>query len=151
MSHWNVVKGILKYLRNTKDMDLVYGGNEEDLSIKGYVDASFDNDPDDSKSQTGYVFMLNGGAVSWKSCKQDVVDQSIMESEYMAASKAASEGVQQCKFVIELGVFSSMGDPVDILCDNTAAIANTKDLRNHSVVKHILQHYHVIRDYVKDG
>jgi hypothetical protein len=54
-------------------MVLVYGGNEEELSIKGYVDASFDTDPDDSKSQTGYVFMLNGGAVSWKSYKQDLV------------------------------------------------------------------------------
>jgi hypothetical protein len=44
-----------------------------------------------------------------------------------------------------------MGDPVDILCDNTTTIANTKELRAHSVVKHILQHYHVIRDYVRDG
>jgi hypothetical protein len=59
-SHWKVVKGILKYLKNTKDMVLVYGGSEEELSIKGYVDASFDTDPDDSKSQTGYVLMLNG-------------------------------------------------------------------------------------------
>jgi hypothetical protein len=73
ISHWKVVKGILKYLKNTKDMVLVYGGNEEELSINGYVDASFDTDSDDSKSQTGYVFMLNGGAVSWESCKQDLV------------------------------------------------------------------------------
>jgi hypothetical protein len=50
-----------------------------------------------------------------------------------------------------LGVFPSMGDPVDILFDNTTVIANTKELSAHSVVKHILQHYHVIRDYVKDG
>jgi hypothetical protein len=151
ISQWNVVKGILKYLRNMKDMVLGYGGNEEELSIKGYVDASFDTDPDNSKSQTGYVFMLNGGTVSWESCKQDLVAQSTMESEYMVASEAANEGVRLCKFVIELGVFSSMGDLVDILCDNTAAIANTKELRAHFVVKHILQHYHVIRDYVRDG
>jgi hypothetical protein len=45
-------------------MFLVYGGCEEELAVKGYVDASFDIDPDDSKSQTGYVFMVNGGAVS---------------------------------------------------------------------------------------
>jgi hypothetical protein len=44
-----------------------------------------------------------------------------------------------------------MGDPVEILCDNMAAIANTKDLRAHSIVKHILQHYHANRDYVRDG
>jgi hypothetical protein len=146
-----VVKAILKYLRNRKDMVLVYGGNEEELSIKGYVDASFDTDPDDSKSQTGYVFMLNGGAVSWESCKQDLVAQSTMESEYMASLEAANEGFRLRQFVIELGVFPSMSDPMDILCDNTAAIANTKELRAHSIVKHILQHYLVIRDYVKDG
>jgi hypothetical protein len=69
----------------------------------------------------------------------------------MAASEAASEGVWLRKFVIKLGVFPSIDDLLNILCDNTAAIANTKDLRDHSVVKHILQHYHVIRDYVKDG
>ena len=60
----SVVKNILKYLRRTKDMFLVYGGDKE-LVVNGYVDASFDTDPDDSKSQTGYVFTLNGGAVSW--------------------------------------------------------------------------------------
>jgi hypothetical protein len=73
-----------------------------------------------------------------------------MDSEYMAASEAANEGVQLRKFIIELGVFPSMGDPVDILCENTTAIANTKELRAHSIVKHIQQHYHVIRDYVRD-
>jgi hypothetical protein len=151
MSHWNAVKNILKYLRNTKYMVLVYGGCEEELSVKGYVDASFDTDPDDSKSQNGYVFMVNGGAVSWRSCKQELVAQSTMESEYMAATDAASKGVWLRKFVIELGVFFGMGDHVDIFCDNMAAIANTKELRAHSVVKHILQHYHIIREYVKDG
>ena len=44
-------------------MFLVYGGDEQ-LVVKGYVDASIDTDKDDSKSQTGYVYILNGGAVS---------------------------------------------------------------------------------------
>ena len=52
MDHWTAVKNILKYLKRTKEMFLVYGGDEE-LAVKGYVDASFDTDPDDSKSQTG--------------------------------------------------------------------------------------------------
>ena len=56
--HWTAVKNILKYLKRTKEMFLVYGGDEE-LVGKGYVDASFDTDLDDSKSQTGYVYMLN--------------------------------------------------------------------------------------------
>ena len=64
VDHWTAVKNILKYLKRTKDMFLVYGSDKE-LIVKGYVDASFDTDPDDSKSQTGYVFTLNSGAVSW--------------------------------------------------------------------------------------
>jgi hypothetical protein len=63
VDHWTAVKNILKYLKRTKDMFLIYGGAEE-LVVKGYVDASFDTDPDDSKSQTGYVYILHGGAVS---------------------------------------------------------------------------------------
>ena len=95
--------------------------------------------------------MLNGGAVSWQSYKQGTVAQSTMEAEYMAASDAANEAVWLRKFVIELGVFPSAQDPVDILCDNTGAIANAKEPRSHSTAKHILRRYHVIRDYVKDG
>ena len=90
--HWTAVKNILKYLKRTKDMFLVYGGDKE-LIVNGYVDASFDTDPDDSKSQTGYVFTLNGGAVSWCSSKQSVVAGSTCEAEYIAASEAANEGV----------------------------------------------------------
>ena len=77
VDHWTVVKNILKYLKRTRDMFLVYGGDKE-LVINGYVDASFETDPDDSKSQTGYVFILNG-AVSWCISKQSVVVGSTCE------------------------------------------------------------------------
>ncbi|GKC87913.1 retrotransposon protein, putative, ty1-copia subclass [Tanacetum coccineum] len=62
--HWTAVKNTLKYLKNTKDMFLVYGGNPEaELRVDCYCDAVFETDRDDTKSQTGYVFILNGGAV----------------------------------------------------------------------------------------
>jgi hypothetical protein len=62
-SHWTLVKNILKYLRRTKDVFLIYGG-EEELVVNGYTDASFQTDMDDSQSQSGFVFTINGGAVS---------------------------------------------------------------------------------------
>ena len=37
--HWVAVKNILKYLRRTKDLFLVYG--EGDLQVNGYTNASF--------------------------------------------------------------------------------------------------------------
>ena len=73
-------------------MFLVYGG-EEELVAKCYVDASFETDPDDSKSQSGYIFLMNGGAVSWRSSKQPVVAGSTTEAEYVAASEAGQEAV----------------------------------------------------------
>ncbi|KAL4280301.1 hypothetical protein GQ457_03G018780 [Hibiscus cannabinus] len=66
--HCVAVKNILNYLRRTKDVFLVYVG-EEELSIKGYTDASFQMEKDDSQSQSGFVFCLNGCVVSWKSSK----------------------------------------------------------------------------------
>ena len=71
-------------------MFLVYGGDKE-IVVNGYVDASFDTDPDDSNLQTGYVFLLTGGAVSWCSSKQSVVAEYTCEAEYIAASEAANE------------------------------------------------------------
>jgi hypothetical protein len=62
-AHWIIVKNILKYLRGIKEAFLVFGG-EEELIVKGYSNASFQTDADDSKSQSGFVFYLNGRAVS---------------------------------------------------------------------------------------
>ncbi|WVZ97628.1 hypothetical protein U9M48_043146 [Paspalum notatum var. saurae] len=115
--HWIVVKNILKYLRRSKDAFLVFGG-EEELVVKGYTGASFQTDKDRSRSQAGFVFCLNGGAVSWKSFKQDTVADSATEAEYIAASEAAKEAVWIRKFVSELGVILSASSPLDLYCDN---------------------------------
>ncbi|GJS75529.1 hypothetical protein Tco_0725410 [Tanacetum coccineum] len=73
-------KTIKRYLRNTKDMFLVYGGNPStELRVECYCDAGFETDRDDTKSQTGYVFVLNGGAVDWKSSKQSTTAMSAIE------------------------------------------------------------------------
>ncbi|GJU65077.1 putative ribonuclease H-like domain-containing protein [Tanacetum coccineum] len=57
----------------------------------GFCDASWQCDKDDTKSQTGYVFVVNGGAVDWKSKKQTTIAMSAAQAEYMAASEAAME------------------------------------------------------------
>jgi hypothetical protein len=69
------------------------------------------------------VFCLNGGAVSWKSSKQDAVADSTMEVEYIVASEATKEVVCIRNFVSKLGVVPSMSSPTDLYCDNSGAIA----------------------------
>src|SRR3989337_2512868 len=149
VDHWTMVKNILKYLKRTKDMFLIYGDDEE-LVVKGYVDASFNTYPNDSKSQTRYVFILNGGAVSWCSSQQSVMTGSSCEVEYIAASEEGHEGVWMKEFISDLGVIPSASGPMTIFCDNTGAIAIAKEPRFHKRTKHIKRHYS-IRDYVKDG
>ncbi|KAK1645139.1 hypothetical protein QYE76_062944 [Lolium multiflorum] len=150
MEHWTAVKNILKYLKRTKDMFLCYGGDQE-LVVNGYTDASWNTDPDDSKSQSGYVFILNGAAVSWASSKQCTVAKSSTESEYIAASEASSEAVWMKRFIVELGVVPSALDPLIIYCDNMGAIANAQEPRSHKRLKHIKLRYHSIREYIEDG
>ena len=147
LQHWIAVKNILKYLRRTKDTFLVFGG-ESELRVKSYTDASFQTDPDDFKSQSGFVYILNGGAISWKSSKQDTVADSTTEAEYIAASEAAKEGCWIKKFVEELGVVSTIVDPIELYCDNNGAIAQAKEPRSHQRSKHVLRRYHLIREIV---
>ncbi|GJZ82559.1 retrotransposon protein, putative, ty1-copia subclass [Tanacetum coccineum] len=66
------------------------------------------SDKDDTKSQTGYVFVVNGGAVDWKSKKQTTIAMSATQAEYMAASEAVMEAVWIRKFVGDLGVMPSI-------------------------------------------
>lgn len=132
-------------------MFLIYGGKEDELSVRCYTDASFQTDRDDSRSQSGYVFTLNGGAITWRSSKQSVVAQSTTESEYIAASDAAKEAAWMKKFITDLNVVPSIRKPIEILCDNTGAIAHAKEPRSHHRSKHILRQFHYIREVVERG
>lgn len=144
------MKNILKYLRRTKESFLVYGCDEE-LVVNGYTDVSFQTNKDDYRLQYGFVFILNGGAVSWKSSKQETVADSTTEAEYIAASEAAKEGVWIRNFIVELGVVPSALSPMDLYCDKNGAIAQAKEPRSHQKSKHILKRYHRIRKLVDRG
>jgi hypothetical protein len=77
-------------LEKTKDMFLIYDDDSE-LVVSDYTDASFQTDRDDMMSQSGYVFILNGGTVSWKSSKQETTTDSTTETEYIVASEVDKE------------------------------------------------------------
>lgn len=149
-AHWTAVKNVLKYLRNTKDKLLVYGG-ENELRVSGYCDASFQTDRDNSRSQTGWVFLINGGSVSWNSSKQDTVADSTCESEYIAASEAAKEAIWIKNFLEDLGVVPSIQDQIEIFCDNEGAVALTKEPKDHGKSRHIDRKYHFVRHKVAEG
>ena len=91
------------------------------------------------------VFVMNGGAVSWKSSKQDMVASASTEAEYIAASEAAKEAVWIRNFLIALGVVQGASNPMDVYCDNNGAIAQAKEPRQHHKNKHIRMCYQVMQ------
>ncbi|KAE8686521.1 Protein STRUBBELIG-RECEPTOR FAMILY 1 [Hibiscus syriacus] len=99
--HWNTVKRIMRYIKGTSNVALCYGGSN--LLINGYVDSDYAGDLDKSKSTTGYVFKIAGGAVSWVSKLQSVVATSTTEAEYVSATQASKEAIWLKMLLEELG------------------------------------------------
>ncbi|GKA20102.1 retrotransposon protein, putative, ty1-copia subclass [Tanacetum coccineum] len=150
--HWTTVKNILKYLRNTKDMFLVYGGDtKRELRVSCYTDAVYLTDADDMKSQTGYAFILNGGVIDWKSTKQSIFATSSTDAEYIAAFDASKEAVWIRKFISELCVVPTIEEPIIMYCDNTGAIAIAKDHGVTKGVRHFRAKVYCLRETIEMG
>nr|GFB26384.1 putative retrotransposon protein [Tanacetum cinerariifolium] len=150
--HWTTVKNILKYLRNTKDMFLVYEGDfKRELGVSCYTDAGYLTDADDLKSQIRYVSVLNGGAVDWKSAKQSIFATSSAEAKYIAAFDASKEAVWVRKFISGLGVVPTIEEPISMYCDNTGAIAIANESRITKGARHFHAKVHYLQEIIEFG
>ncbi|CAH1415477.1 unnamed protein product [Lactuca virosa] len=112
---------------------------------------NFQTDRDNFRSQSGWVFTLNGGAITWKSSKQETVADSTCESEYIAASEAAKETIWLRNFIGDLGVVPAIKEPMEIFCDSNSAVALAKEPRDHGRSRHIDRKYHFIRHKIEEG
>nr|GEY01038.1 hypothetical protein [Tanacetum cinerariifolium] len=110
------------YLNEEVYMEQNEGNMKRELKISCYTDAGYLTDVDDMKSQTGYVFVLNGGTVDWKSTKQSIFATSSTDAEYIAAFDASKEAVWIRKFISRLGVVPTIKKPINMYYDNTEAI-----------------------------
>jgi hypothetical protein len=99
--HWEVVKWILRYLRDTATHALCFGGSY--TVLQGYVDSDMTGDKDSRRSTTWYVFIIGGTTVSWILKLQNLVALSTSEAEYVDATKASKEMIWLQRFMEELG------------------------------------------------
>ena len=99
---------------------------------------------DSRKSTSGNVFTLGGEAIVWRSINQTCVVDSTMEAKYVAACEAAKEAVWLRNFLKDLAVVPAIEMPLTMFCDNSGAVANSKEPRSHKKAKHIEQKYHLI-------
>nr|GFA00771.1 retrotransposon protein, putative, Ty1-copia subclass [Tanacetum cinerariifolium] len=150
--HWTIVKNILEYLRNTKDMFLVYRGDiKRELRVSCYTDTRYLTDADDLKSQTGYMFVLNGGDVDWKSAKQSIFATSFAEAKYIAAFDASKEAVWVKKFISGLGVVLTIKEPISMYYDNTGAITIANESGITKGARHFRTKVHYLREVIEYG
>ena len=144
--HWSAAKRILKFLMTTREIALVYDGKKPGDLI-GFADASWASDEDTRRSTTGYVFMLCGAAVSWRSQRQPTVAGSSTEAEYMGLYFATQEMVWLRRLLKDLKMLKD--EPTTVYQDNQGAIAIAKNPVFNSRTKHVDTKYHFSRERVE--
>ncbi|GKD99571.1 retrotransposon protein, putative, ty1-copia subclass, partial [Tanacetum coccineum] len=106
---------------------------------------------DDTKSQTGYVFIFNGGTVDWKSSKQSTTAMSAIEAKYIAASEAAMEAVWIRKFISGLGIVPTINKPIRMFCDNSVALHFANESGVQKGTRHYHRRYHYVHEWIVLG
>lgn len=156
--HWEAAMRVLRYLKGTAHLGLIYRGQPADPSAALVLgpcssDASWAGDVDDRRSRTGVVSKIGSihgsTAVSWTSKKQSVVALSSAEAEYMAAGEGVREIIWLRQLLKELG--RPQTSSTILLVDNQSAISiATNDVSNNRS-KHIDMRHHFIREHVASG
>lgn len=144
--HWTAVKRIFRYIKGTLKAKMAYKKDGQELV--GYCDADWGGDIDSRRSTTGYLFLLNGGAISWNSRKQPTIALSTTEAEYMALSAAAQEAQWLRRLKDE--ILCTKSGEITIFCDNKSALDLSATTMYHPRTKHIDVRIHYIRELVNN-
>eukprot|EP00170_Pyropia_yezoensis_P005168 contig_21086_g5182 len=145
VAHYAAAKTVLRYLKGTLEWGLRYGARG---GLVGYSDADFAGDVDTRRSTSGYVFVLNGAAVSCLSKVQPTVATSTMEAEYIASVQAAREAVW-LKLLIK--TLMRTDNAVPLRCDNQGALRLADHPGGTPRSKHIDVGHHFVRDRAARG
>ncbi|GJY98524.1 hypothetical protein Tco_0515434 [Tanacetum coccineum] len=121
------------------------------IMVSYYTNVGYLTDADDLKSQTRYVFILNGGDVDWKSAKKSIFTTSFAEAGYIVAYDASKEAVWVRKFIYGLGVVPIIEEPINMYCDNTGGIAIANESGITKGARHFRAKVHYLREVIKFG
>ena len=147
-SHLQALHHTLRYISSTAGQGIKLQGPEK-LTLQAFSDSDWASCPNTRRSVTGYVLLLGGSPISWKSKKQSTVSKSSSEAEYRAMAAAASEVTWVVRLLEEIGV--SGLSPVTLHCDNQSALHIAKNPVFHERTKHIEVDCHFTRDKVLEG
>jgi hypothetical protein len=123
-------------------------GSERDVLV-GYADASWMSVPGSSRSVSGYLFVLNGAAVSWRCKVQSTVALSTAEAEFDALCAATREAVYLRGLLQEMGI--AQQSATTIYEDNQPCIALMHNPMTSSRTKHVALRFHFVREKLQGG
>lgn len=147
--HWKLAKKVLRYLQGTKDYMLMYK-KSNNLEVLGYSHSDFAGCIDSRKSTFGYIFLLAGAAVSWKSAKQPVIATSTMEAEFVACFEAKIQALWLRNFVSRFNLVDTISRPLQIYCDNSAAVFFSKNDKYSKGAKHMDLKFLTVKEEVQN-
>ena len=136
LEHQKAAKKVMLYLKGTRDYKLTYKRFDH-LDVVGYSDSDFAGCLDSRKSTSGYVFLLVGGSISWRSAKQTLVATSTTEAKFVSCFEATSQAIWLRSFISGLQVVDSISKPLRIYCDNSVVVLLAKNNKSGSRSKHI--------------
>jgi hypothetical protein len=149
-THFKQAMCVLRYVVATKDRGITYTYKPDDathLYPVGYSDSDWGSDIETRRSTTGYVYMMAGGAVSWKTKLQPTVALSSADAEYMALAASSQEAIYLRILCIDFDI-AARDNPTILYADNTAAIAMAQNPTMSPANKHIELRHHFIREQV---
>jgi len=150
MDHWKATKRVMRYLKRTKYYMLTYKMSDQ-LEITGYSDSDFAGCLDSLRSTSGYIFMLVGGAVSWRSAKQTLTTSFTMVVEFVACYEASNHGIWLKNFVTGLQIVEGIERPLMLYCDNKSVVLYSNNNRSSTKSKHIDIKFLVVKEMVQSG
>ncbi|XP_042903322.1 uncharacterized protein [Parasteatoda tepidariorum] len=107
--HWNMTKRIKRYLKGTEKCGILFQSKKDSqITLQCYTNSDYAGDPLSRRSTSGMIFLSNGGAVSWRSQRQNCIALSTTEAEFVAASQAAKVAIWLGNLLRELQCISTI-------------------------------------------
>jgi hypothetical protein len=138
--NWVAVMHVLRYLVGTQELGLVYGTGD---GFRVYCGSDWCGDYGTNRSTSGFVGLLHGGPIFWRSTKQRTVAVSSAEAEYVAAWECTRRVVAVTSLLGEFGVQQL---PVPIMGDNQSCLALVANPMCTHKTKHIRRCHHFVRE-----
>ncbi|XP_073305794.1 uncharacterized protein [Primulina huaijiensis] len=143
--------GSLMYITNCTRPDIACAVNKLSRFTSNPSDAHWKALTRDSKSTSGYVFTIGGGAIYWRSSKQTCIARSTMESEFIALDKAAEEAEWLRNFLEDITCWTSPVPAIMIHCDSQSAIARAQNSMYNGKSRHIRRRHDTVRQLISNG